>query len=186
VTRTTPAETFPMVFEVDFGTGCTHNGITRSGMLIVTLSNYMLATGSVLTIERSNYFVDGYGVAGTVTYTNQTSGEVPQWTRTLANGSITNPEGDVFTHSGTQTVRHDNTFEITAGNHTVTRPNGTTLSAAVTVPLIKHAECSSISAGVVHLEGTFLNGDLDYGDDTCDNIATYTHADGTVHTVQLN
>jgi hypothetical protein len=197
VTQTSIGNEFPRTFEVDFGTGCTHNGVTRSGKLIITFSNFLLATGSTMTIERENYVVNGYEVEGTVTYTNQTSGSTPQWTRTVVNGQITTPDGGVYTHSGTRTIQQtegastpfilmDNTFEVISGTHTVTRPNGTSLTATVTTPLVKHATCGNISAGVMHLEGTFLNGDLDYGDDTCDNIAVYTHVDGTIHTIQLN
>jgi len=157
----------------------------------------MLLNGSTMTIERENYVVNGYQVEGTVSYTNQTTGDVPQWTRTVTDGEITTPDGGVYTHSGTRTIRQvagaatplvltDNTFEVIAGTHTVTRPNSTTLTATVTTPLIKHATCANISAGVLHLEGTFLDGDLDYGDGTCDNVAVYTHVDGTVHTILLN
>jgi hypothetical protein len=197
ITQTSVGNEFPRTFEVDFGTGCTHNGITRSGKLIITFSDFLLATGSTMTIERENYVVNGYAIEGTVTFTNQTTGDVPQWTRTVTGGQVTTPDGGVYTHSGTRTIRQiegastpfimiDNTFEVSAGSATVTRPNGSSLTATVTTPLIKHATCANISAGVMHLEGTFLNGDLDYGDDTCDNIAVYTHVDGTTHTVTLN
>ena len=197
VTKTSVGMSFPMTFEVDFGTGCTHNGITRSGMLTITFSDYLMSSGSVMTIERSNYVVNGYAVAGTVVYTNQTSGSTPQWTRTVVNGQITTPDGDIYTHTGTRTVRQtegastpfvlsDNTFEISSGTATVTRPNGSSLTATIVTPLVKHATCGYISEGVLNLQGTFLDGDLDYGNDTCDNTAIYTHSNGATYTVVLN
>lgn len=197
VTKTSPGTAFPMTFEVDFGTGCTQNGITRSGMLTITFSDYLLSAGSVMTIERTNYVVNGYQVAGTVIYSNQTTGSTPQWTRTVVNGQITTPGGDLYTHTGTRTVRQtegadtpfvllDNTFEISSGTATVTRPNGSSLTATIETPLVKHAACGYISEGVLNLQGTFLDGDLDYGNDTCDNTAVYTHSNGATYTVVLN
>lgn len=197
VTQTSVGTSFPMTFEVDFGSGCTHNGITRSGSLTITFTDYLMAAGSVMTIQRNNYVVNGYGVAGTVTYTNQTSGSVPQWTRTVTNGQITTPDGETYTHTGTRTVRQtegaatpfiliDNTFEISAGTATVTRPNGSSLTATIETPLVKHATCGYISEGILNLQGTFLDGDLDYGNDTCDNTAVYTHSNGATYTVVLN
>jgi len=197
VTQTSVGTGFPKTFELDFGTGCTHNGITRSGKLVITFSDFLLTGGSTMTITRENYEVNGYEVEGTVTYTNQTTGNTPQWTRTVTNGEITTPDGHVYTHSGTRTIQQtagastpfiltDNTFEVIAGNHTVSRPNGSSLTATVSTPLVKHATCANISEGVLTLDGTFLDGTLDYGDDTCDNVAVYTHVDGSTFTIQLN
>lgn len=197
VTQTSVGTGFPMTFTLDFGSGCTHNGITRSGSLTITFTGYLLAEGSQMIITRNDYTVNGYEVNGTVTYTNETDGNGPQWSRTVANGSITTPDGDVYTHTGTHTIRqtegaatpfnlNDNTFEMISGNATVTRPNGSSVTATVTTALVKHHDCNFISEGVVHLEGTFLDGDLDYGADTCDNDAVYTHSDGTRYNIQLD
>lgn len=195
VNNTSPG-VFPKVFTVDFGTGCTVNGITRSGVLTITLSDYLLNNGSVLTIERSNYYVNGNKIEGTVVYTNQTTNtSVPKWTRTISSGQITLANGLVFTHSGTRTVQQiegvntailaDNVYEILSGNHTVNRPNGTSLTATVVTPLIKKFACNYISQGTLNLQGTYLNGILDYGDNTCDNQATYTHYTGVVYNILL-
>ncbi|HLA56624.1 MAG TPA: hypothetical protein VK623_11015 [Flavobacterium sp.] len=194
---TGPGNSFPKTFTLDFGTGCTNNGITRSGILVFTLSGNLLENGTTLTISRNNYHVNGYKVEGDVVYVNQTmNADVPQWSRTVANGQITTPAGLVYTHSGTRTVKQtggvstllilgDNVFEVTSGNATITGPTGASLTATITTPLIKNAACIYISQGVLNLQGTYLDGDLDYGDNNCDNIAIYTHSDGTTYTVHL-
>jgi hypothetical protein len=198
VTQTSVGNDFPRTFTVDFGSGCTTNGITRSGMLIFTFSGFLLTAGSEMTIERSNYYVNGYKVEGTVTYENLTTVPgTPQWSRTVVNGQITTPDGLLYTHSGTRTVKQtagvntpfilsDNIFEISSGTATVTRPGGSSLTATITTPLIKEQSCSFISEGILHLQGTFLDGDLNYGDGDCDGTAVYTHSDGQTYTVQLN
>lgn len=195
VNNTTPGQ-FPKIFTVNFGSGCTLNGITRSGTLTITLSNYLLSTGSVMTIVRDNYYINGTKIEGTVTYTNQTTNpSTPQWTRSISNGQITFANGAFFTHSGTRTIRQiegvstlilaDNVYEIVAGTHTVNRPNGSSLTATVQTPLIKKFNCNYISQGILNLQGTYLNGTLDYGNNTCDNLATYTHANGQIFAITL-
>ena len=188
---------FPKVFTVDFGTGCTFNGITRSGSITITLTDYVLNIGSIMTIERgSNYYVNGRKVEGTVVYENTTTNTaIPQWTRTITNGKITNLNGIVFNHYGTRTVKQtagvntlvfaDNIYEITSGNHTITRQGGSSLNLTVVEPLIKKYACNHVSQGQLDLQGSVLDGILDYGNNVCDNQATYTHSNGNVYPVIL-
>ncbi len=196
VNNTTPG-VFPKIFTIDFGTGCTQNGITRSGILTITLSGYVMNNGSTMTIERSNYYVNLRKIEGTIVYTNETTNvSIPQWTRTVTNGKITFLNGAVFTHSGTRTVRQtagvstvilgDNIYEVISGTHTVNRPNGSTLTSTVVEPLIKKYACNYISKGQLNLQGTVLNGILDYGNNECDNLATYFHnPNGVTYNVNL-
>jgi len=188
---------FPKIFTVDFGTGCTYNSMTRSGIITITITDYVMNNGSIMTIERgSNYYVNGRKVEGTVVYENTTTDPaIPQWTRTITNGKITNLAGVVFNHYGTRTVKQtagvstlilaDNIYEITSGNHTITKSDGSSLSAIVIEPLIKKYACSHISQGQLDLQGSVLDGILDYGNNTCDNLATYTHSNGTVYNIIL-
>jgi len=196
VNNTTPG-VFPKIFTVDFGTGCTYNGITRSGIITITITDYVMNNGSIMTIERgSNYYVNGRKVEGTVVYENTTTNTaIPQWTRTITNGKITNPAGVVFNHYGTRTVKQtagvstlilaDNIYEITSGSHTITKTGGASLSVTVVEPLIKKYACNHISQGQLDLQGSVLDGILDYGNNTCDNLATYTHSNGTIYNVIL-
>ena len=196
VNNTTPG-VFPKIITINFGTGCTQNGITRSGILTITLSGYVLNNGSTMTIERNNYYVNLRKIEGTVVYTNETTNvSIPQWTRTLTNGQITLPNGAIFTHSGTRTVKQtagvstailaDNIYEVISGTHTVNRPNGTTLSSTIVQPLIKKFACNYISQGQLNLQGTVLDGILDYGNNDCDNLATYFHnPNGQTYNVNL-
>jgi hypothetical protein len=188
---------FPKEFTVDFGTGCTYNGITRSGILTIIISDYVLNNGSLMTIERgNNYYVNGRKVEGTVVYENTTTNtSIPQWTRTITNGKITNLAGVIFNHYGTRTVKQtagvstlifaDNIYEITSGNHTITREGGSSLSLTVVEPLIKKYACNHVSQGKLDLLGSVLDGVLDYGNNECDNLATYTHSNGNIFNVIL-
>ncbi|MFY7811603.1 MAG: hypothetical protein ACOVQ2_07725 [Flavobacterium sp.] len=188
---------FPFVFRINYGTGCTNaNGVTRSGSLKVTLSGFVATTGSTMTIERENYYVNLRKVEGTITYTNQTtSANMPTWKRTVTNGKVTKPNGAIFLHSGFRIVKlvtgagtpalADNVYHITEGTHTLQRPNGTTLTSTIIETLVKPYTCEHITQGKLQLQGTLLNGVLNYGIGTCDNQAIYTHSNGTSYNITL-
>ena len=189
---------FPKTYTLNYGDGCTFNGITRAGTLTITLTDYLMNSGSVMTIVRGDdYYINGRKLEGTITYVNTTTNsEIPQWNRTIANGGIVTLNGNYFTFSGQRTVRMtagvntlilaDNVYEISSGTHNVVNPNnGNSLNMAVVEPLIKKYACPHISQGKLSLQGVVLDGVLDYGDNTCDNQAVYTHSNGNTYAVTL-
>ena len=199
VTLQTTGGGYPKIFTVDYGTGCTDNsGVTRSGMLTVTLTGALFQNGSQMIISRNNYFIDGYKVEGTVTHTNNSPTFFnPQWEISIPDGQITDPEGSVFTHHGTRTLRQtggfdsevllDNVFQITTGTHTVTDEDGSSVVAVITSPMVKNYNCDFISKGSMNLQGSWLDGDLDFGTGACDDDALYTHEPtGETYPVDLN
>lgn len=188
---------FPKTISVNFGTGCEINGITRSGTLTITLTDYVMNYGSTMTIVRGNdYYINGYKFEGTIVYENITTNvNLPEWTRDLTNGKITTSSGSVYTYTdsrsmqliegvGTATLT-DNTYKAISGTRTVVRPDASTLTCTVLTPLIKSYSCAYISEGSLDLQGTFLDGVLDYGNGACDASATYTHSNGQVFSISL-
>lgn len=174
---------FPKTFYVDFGTGCTTNGIIRKGKLKITFSNYITETNSTMTVERLDYSVNGNKVEGTIVYKNTTT-TVPQWTRTVTNGIFTDTKGDVYQNAGSYTIKQtagvstlsldDNTYEMIEGTHTVTKQNGAKITLTVLEPLVKNFTCDYVSKGKLKVESILLNGTIDYGNASCDNKGTYT------------
>lgn len=194
---TTPAETtYPRVYTVDYGTGCTINQITRKGKLKITLSGPIITTGSKMTIERVDYYVGPYKIEGTIEYTNTTAvATVPQWTRKITNGKLTDNSGRVFTSSGTSTVKQtegvstpyvldDNVYEMPEGTLTIVSDKGT-LTLTVQEALVKKYSCEYISKGKLKIEGGALNGVIDYGSNTCDARYTYTHQSGATYNLEM-
>ena len=82
-------------------------------------------------------------------------------------------------------VWSDNVFEIT-GNWTTTFDNGNTHACNVLTPLRREMVCAFFVSGSVDVVRTNFSGVLDYGDGSCDNMATFTFADGTVLDITLN
>jgi hypothetical protein len=175
--------TFPKTFYVNFGDGCTTNSIIRKGKLKITFSNYITETGSTMTIERVNYYVNGNKVEGKIVYKNTTT-TVPQWTRTVTDGKFTDSKGEIYLNSGTHTVKQtigastasldDNTYEMTEGTHSVSKENGAKITLIVLESIVKEHTCDYVSKGKLKVESTLLNGEIDYGNGDCDNKATYT------------
>jgi hypothetical protein len=184
VTMAPITTTFPKTFYVDFGTtGCVTNGIPRKGKLKITFSNYITETGSTMTVERVNYYVNGNKVEGKIEYKNTTT-TLPQWTRTVTDGIFTDTKGDVYQNASSYTLKQtagaatptltDNTYEMIEGTHTVTKQNGTKITLTVLEPLVKNFSCSYVSKGKLKVESTILNGTINYGNGDCDNKGTYT------------
>ena len=182
---------FPKTITVNFGTGCTINGVSRSGSLVFTFSGPVFQTGSTMTVERNNYVVNAVQVIGTITYENTTtSSQTPQWSRTINNGLFVFPSGFTIGFSdsrvvqlaeGAETViRLDDVYKIVSGSRNIVRSNGSFLNITVQNPLIKKFVCPHISKGQLQLVGTNINGVLDYGENTCDNEATFTDSQGNV------
>ncbi|HRB72977.1 MAG TPA: hypothetical protein PK776_14125 [Flavobacterium sp.] len=78
----------------------------------------------------------------------------------------------------------DDVFSI-RGNALTTLPNGTVLHMEITEPLIRNIGCPVIVKGkktITKNSQTFV---LDYGNGTCDDMATLTLPGGTVVTIYL-
>ena len=174
---------FPKTFYVDFGTGCTTNGIIRKGKLKITFSNYITETNSTMTVERVDYSVNGNKVEGTIVYKNTTITQ-PQWTRTVTSGRFTDTKGDIYLNEGSYTIKQtegastptltDNIYQMIEGTHTVTKQNGGKITLTIVEPLVKNYSCDYVSKGKLKVDSTLLNGVIDYGNGSCDNNGTYT------------
>lgn len=179
----TPASGFPKNIVIDFGAGCTsQNGVFRKGKINVTLSDSVRRPGSTAVMTFDNYFVNGFKKEGTITWTNTSTAVVKSWSRQVVNGKITAPDGRYWLHSGLKNVTQtagastplnllDDVFSIT-GNHTVTNAAGNTRTANVTEALQKKTACENIDKGKIKIEGASHFAVIDFGDGTCDRVAT--------------
>ncbi|MFH4963432.1 hypothetical protein V8G69_00385 [Gaetbulibacter sp. M235] len=151
-------------------------------------------TNAERTITVDNLSINGYIINGTKTYVFTSSNENgnPEMTGTV-DITVETDEG-TFSKVGTRTVEittggdtdscYDDEKTI-SGSFVYTDASGATFSVEITTPLVKLAECLYIASGVKEyttVEGTTT---LDYGDGTCDNIATKTAPDGTVTEIEL-
>lgn len=193
----TPQNSFPKTITLDFGTGCTSiDNVTRSGKMIITLSDSVHMNGATAVMSFDNYKVEGYKVEGTITWTNTTTPNGVSWTRSIENGKITNPAGSYYwLHVGSKAVQQtagvntplnlvDDVYSIT-GEHTVTNPAGKSRTATITEALVKPVICHNVTKGKIKIQGPNHFAVLDYGDGSCDRQATISIDGNTPRTFLL-
>jgi hypothetical protein len=181
----TPQNTFPKTIVIDFGTGgcVSADGIARKGKINITLSDYLHNPGSTAVMTFENYATAGFKVDGTITWTNTSTPNGISWTREITGGKVTEPLGGYYwQHEGikyiTQTAGAntplnllDDVYSIT-GNHTVTNPAGKSRTVTILEALEKKTTCHNVTKGKMKIQGPNHFAVLDFGDGTCDNIAT--------------
>ncbi len=177
--------TFPKIMTLDFGTGCTgFDGLTRKGKIIATLSGPIRTAGTSITISFDNYSVNDFKLEGEFSITNNSGGNGLSFTTQTTNGKLTYPGGAIYyTHSGNHTLTQtagagtpsflDDNFSLT-GTGTTSSSLGNNLTVNITTPLLKKATCANVVSGMEQFTYNNINGSLDFGDGSCDNLATLT------------
>ncbi len=198
VSISSTGSSFPKTITVDFGTGCTDKrGITRKGIITISITNPIFVPGASITISHQDFYVNGRKVEGNAKLTNLTTDlKIPTFSKEVTNGKITNEDGTFFTFSSNRKYRMvegvstpknigDDAFETFEGNRNVNRSNGTYFTSTIKTPLFKRNACHFISKGSVILKGSKIDGTLDFGNGECDNLATFTDANGNVTQINL-
>jgi hypothetical protein len=169
---------------IDFGDkNCLcKDGKNRRGKIQVKITGNKNIVGSTVVYTTVDYFVNDHGVSGTKTLTvvddhsfrivvvngkvTKANGGIVTWntdrTRTMTVGFDTkdNPSDDVFQVSGT-------TSGINAA--------GNAYKFTTLTPIVKARACHWITAGKLKIERAGkLDAVVDYGDGTCDSLATIT------------
>lgn len=184
--------------KIDFGTGCTSpNGIFRKGVINVLLTDSLRNTGSVATVTFDNYYVNTFKKEGTITWTNTTvaGSGTRSWNRTVANGKITAANGAYWLHTSNMNITQtagvstpldirDDVFTL-EGTRTVTNPAGRTRTSTTQTPLQKKTSCYNIDQGIVKVQGPNHYALIDFGNGTCDNLATISIDGRTPRTIIL-
>lgn len=193
----TPLQGFPKSITIDFGTGCSANasGITRSGKIMITLSDSLRKSGSIAVMTFYNYVVSGFKKEGKLTWTNTSQNGIKSWERKCEDGKITAPGGRYWLHSGTQNIEQiqgsatrfnllDDVYSITGGN-TVTTSAGKSRTSSIIEALQKKVMCDNIDMGKIKIEGPNHYAVLDFGDGACDRVATISINGHTPRTILL-
>jgi hypothetical protein len=197
--KVTSAGEFPAKkITVDFGTGCTSKyGVTRKGIINITLTDSLKTTGCVATITFQDFYINGYKKEGTITRTNTTvaGSGTRSHNRTILNGKITAPNGKYWLHTCnldiTQTAGVATPCDITddvftiAGTRTVTNSQGKSRTGTTQTPLQKKAICANIDQGILKVEGPNHVALIDFGNGSCDNQATISIDGRPARTITL-
>lgn len=197
---------WPKTMTIDFGTtNCLGNdGINRRGKLIVTLTDRYRNTGSVLSVQPQNYYINDYYVEGTKTITNngRNGANNLSFTVKVMNGKITSPTGEITTWNSTRTnewIAGESTtwflnglsgicddIYLISGTANGINKAGLPYTVNITSPLRKEICCRWIVSGSLDIiPSGLLTRSVDFGTGTCDNLATVTIA-GNSFIVPMN
>lgn len=178
---------------ITFDEGCEdRHGNVISGT--ITKVKTISGTNKEKTVTFEGFSINGFVINGTKDFVfNSSNGNGNREMTGSVNLSIETEKGTI-TKVGTRTV------EITAGGNTdtckddektingsavYTNAAGESRSVEITTALVKPANCRYIASGVKEFTRDGNTAILEYGDGTCDKIATKTAADGTVTEIKL-
>ena len=192
-TRTFDANTHTLT--IDFGTtNCLcPDGRYRRGKIIVRFTTDVNTRLAGAVVTRENYFVNDNQHTATRTFTDLGAGS---FTVAVTNASIIRANNGgthswtanwTFTRTagfGTPQVS-DDVYSVT-GSSTGTNRNGVGYTTTIQLPLIKRADCFKYfvqgTVGITNPNNKTMT--LDYGNGTCDNVATVT-VNGHTRTITL-
>ena len=197
VTVTVVLEQGSREITIDFGTeGCEVNGNVLKGKVILSYERDPDLQQVFISKSLEDFYFNDKQVEGQKTILKELSNENgnPQFTRT-GTITITWPNGLQASRNGEKVrewiegafngIWSDNVFEVT-GFWSTTFVNGNSHNYEVVIPLRREVICTYFVSGSIDVERTNFSGVFDYGEGDCDNMATFTFANGTTVDVLLN
>ncbi|MEM6346385.1 MAG: hypothetical protein AAF927_21025 [Bacteroidota bacterium] len=173
---------------IDFGSGCTNNGITRAGKIIINYIGRYRQPGAVFSITFDAYQENGEQLDGTLSIASFDRNAAGQlfYTVSIIDGKVTKVNGDVEGFDGSRTmtwVAGENTpLDPTDDAHEITgfaggyNAQGQAYNLKINIPLLYKVDCLIAgkklpSSGSIEISSTEFNGmlEVDYGTGACDN-----------------
>jgi len=193
ITITNPLTgTFPKTITINYGTGCNgYFGSTRSGKIIITVTDRRATTGSTRTITFDNYYFNGIKVEGTKELKNlgPNNNQNMVISDKLTGGKLTLPDGKTISRAvshqrewiagwSTKNIWDDEC--LITGTATGTNINGISYTNTILTALDWKRVCEFLVSGVIKFERTGVEPVvLNYGNGECDNIAILSRGDQT-------
>jgi hypothetical protein len=194
-TVTVSDTTYPKTVTIDYGSGCSDGrGPVKKGKIIIVISDTLVAAGSVKTITTQDFYIDSNKVELSSTLKNLGKNAAGNWViadnytqkTTGANGNIvveTNSDTVEWISGFTTVDKSDDVFNKT-GSGSITVNDTIAFSKKITKTLAYDNSCGYIKSGTIELYQKGNTIIIDYGDGTCDDVATVT-TNGTTETINL-
>ncbi|WP_103866611.1 hypothetical protein [Aquimarina sp. I32.4] len=189
------------VVVIDFGTNCeVSNGEIISGKIRMSFA-VELDTESKIEINYSleNVIYNDITVSGNATTIFSIQNDTTGATRFTTNSDFSFAWGNEISATSTTNFVTESVFEtnnpdtptdlifytVTTGTSVTEFSNGDRYAAEITTPIRNESACQYTVSGVIVTTENTATVTLDYGDGTCDNIATQTDSDGNQTTIEL-
>ena len=193
VTVTNPPEgVWPKTITVDYGTGCEgFFGSTRSGKIIITVTDRRNVVNATRTVTFENYYFNGIKVEGVKEVKNLGLNNNGNMTISdkLTGGKLTLPDNKTIERSfehqrewiagwATKNIWDDEC--LVTGSATGKNINGLSYTNTIMTALHWKRVCEFMVSGIIRFEREGVEAfEMDYGDGTCDAIATLKRGDQT-------
>ncbi|MDP4292590.1 MAG: hypothetical protein Q8908_16035 [Bacteroidota bacterium] len=196
-TVTVSGSTFPKTITIDYGTACSTDGRgpKMTGQIIITISDSLKNAGSVKTITYQNFYIDSMKFDYSGSIKNLGKNANGQWV--IANNYTQKSVGrngdevvenyaDTLTWiSGFTTADKSDDKYYRTGSGTTSVNDTLKFSRVITKPLLYDNSCGNITSGTIVLTKGSTTITTDFGDGTCDNVATVT-TNGSTETINLS
>ncbi|MGC9343552.1 MAG: hypothetical protein ACP5E3_12680 [Bacteroidales bacterium] len=179
---------WPRTVTIDYGEGCIGpNGRTRSGKIIIVVNERYISEEYFRTVTFDNFYIDDYKIEGFKSVSNEGENENGNiyFSVNLEGGKVISPEGKEISReysrirewvagSDTPRLRWDDEYMITGESEGINR-KGIAYKRTILEPLYVSKDCRWIKSGNVQIEAEEREtAILDYGDGSCDRLATVT------------
>lgn len=190
VTFVTTEGGFPKTITLNYGEKTELvNGRILSGVISIEISAPFNTVGATHSVTFIGFGVDSISISGTKvrTLVNNTDGREANIARNLV---LTLPDGTIINNTAeitrkwsegisTPFIYSDDVFEIT-GFSSFEDSEGNVYSKSIIEKLVKKGDCRFIVSGLVELSyNAKMFASIDYGDGSCNNLATMTTSKGT-------
>ena len=176
------------IITIDYGTGVEGpGGRIRRGMIIITYSELRWTPGAFRQVTFENFSVDNVAVEGVrrLENTSASTDASPEFTVTLAGGKLTFTDSTTITRevnkvrSWLRAANPRNDEVEVSGNANGSRRDGSTYNVEILEPIVYKRDCRRARvfvpvSGVKQITSGENVAVLDYGDGSCDNLATLT------------
>jgi hypothetical protein len=195
-TITVSDSVYPKEIIIEYSTDCADSRHhTISGRIIITISDTLTKAGAEKTIEFEDLYIDSVKVEYLASYKNLGTNAENQWViaKTFEQ-TIAVDDSTTIVQSGSDTTTWEQGYETTdkgddvfykTGSGSININDTLAYSRTITTPLLYDRSCEYILSGVVELYKDSKTIIIDYGDGTCDNLATVT-IDGTTEEINLH
>ena len=186
VLATLDLSTLPYKLVINFGTSNCRcdDGKYRKGKINVQFTGNYFAAGTVVTYTFDNYYINDNQIMGTKIVTNKgRNADNHLWWEVTVNGSVVKAgNGGTITWNSN---RWDDVYMVTGSANGI-GANSKTYSGVITKALKKKLNCEWLESGTIDYQVQDMPLIvIDYGDGTCDDIATAT-VNGFTYTIHMN
>ncbi len=183
-----PLTGYPKTLTIDYGSvGCNVNGHAISGKITATINDKIRSEGTTIKISFDDFKIDTLSLNGTMSLTISKvdlTSKIIEFSTDFSECSLTIPSGTISLDGNvsyewdmkTLSDYTDDMFIVKSGNLTGTNRESKTYSINVVTPLTYNVSCGHFVSGQLEVQesNSSYPATIDFGDGSCDNVATVT------------